>query len=189
MIRANLLPRRRSSFAAFGLEIDFESARQALAGIALVAVVAGVGNGIEHARIANLQAEVAEQEAAVTARAPAREEARRLALDVARYEEFTREAAIHRRSGAAAAVAVARIGNALPASLWLDTIDRDAAGYGLAGGARTVDAVGRAMLSLEALAPGEHTELVALDAHPADRSPGLHFSAHVGAPATAQSER
>ena len=181
MIRANLLPRPKERFTLFGIEVDAEYARQSLAGVAFVVLVAAVGCGIERMRLDRSQVELRALDTALDARAGERAEATRLALDVARYQEFAREAASLRRSGADAAVGIVRIGNAVPGNVWLDALERDPAGYELSGESASLDAVGGTMLRLAGMHPSSRAELVSLDAHDPNR-PGIRFSARLDGP-------
>ena len=164
MIRANLLPRPKESFSLFGLRVDAEYARIVLAGAVLVILVASIGFAIERFRIERLEAEVADATAIVAAHAPERAAAEQLAFQLANYESFARATAAFRRSGAEAAVTVARIGNALPRTVWLDRIDRDPGGFTLAGTARRIDAVGDAIVSLASTPSAKSADIVSLDA-------------------------
>jgi hypothetical protein len=183
MIRANLLPPPRHTARAFGMRFDVDHLRQCASGLALVALVAAIGCGIERARIDAARAQLAAARSDLAARQPERDVARGLALDVARYQEFARRAALERRSGADAAFAIARIGNAVPSSVWLDALDHDASGYAVSGESLTVAAVGGAILHLGASSPGG-ANLVSLDARGLDRR-GIRFNAHLGDAANA----
>ncbi len=185
MIRANLLPRPKDDVRLFGFAVDAEYVRAALAGAAVVLLVAAVGFGIVRARIARLTALVANADAAIAERAPQRLEAKGLALDVARYQAFSRETTAFRRSGSDAAIVVARIGNSVPRAVWLDELERGPDGYTVAGGARSVDAIGETMLALATSLPAARAELVSLDARSGEAH-AIRFSAHVGATAGAE---
>jgi hypothetical protein len=178
VIRANLLPRSKETFKAFGFELDADYVRQCVAGLGLAVLVGAVGFGIERARLDSGTSRLRALEAAVTARAPERAYARRLALEVARYQEFEREADVMRRSGADAAIDVARIGNVVPASVWLDALDSDAGGYALSGKSRTLGGIGNAMLGLGSAARGARAQLESMDAHARDGRE-IRFTAHV----------
>jgi hypothetical protein len=182
VIRANLLPRARTTVTAFGLEIDLEHARGCIAGLALAILVGSIGIGIERVRIDGLRGELASEEAAIAERSPERADANRLAVDVARYEEFARAAATFRRSGADAAMSVARVGNALPQAVWLDALDRDAAGFALTGESTSIDAIGSTLSHLALAAPPARADIVSIDAHATDRG-GIHFNVRLAMPA------
>jgi hypothetical protein len=160
------------------MRFDVDHLRQCASGLALVALVAAIGCGIERARIDGATSQLAAARNALSAREPERDLARNLALDVARYQEFARRAALERRSGADAAFAIARIGNAVPETVWLDALDHDASGYTVSGESLTVRAVGGAILHLGASSPGG-ANLVSLDARGTDRR-GIRFDAHLG---------
>jgi hypothetical protein len=178
VIRANLLPRPRHTARVFGIRFDVDHIRQCASGLALVALVAAIGCGIERARIDAATGQLAAARNVLSARQAARDLARSLALDVARYQEFARRAARERRSGADAAFAIARIGNAVPETVWLDAVDHDASGYTVSGESLTVGAVGGAILHLGASSPGG-ANLVSLDARGPDRR-GIRFDARLG---------
>ena len=182
MIRANLLPRPKERVLLLGLDIDVDYLRQAVVGLAIVVAVALLGIGIESLRLHRLEAAAADADAAIAAGAPARAESKRLALDVARYQEFSREARLYRRSGADAAVALARIGNTLPDRVWLDAMDHDAGGYRLTGGSHSVDALGGTILAIGRALPSARASLVNIDNHDAARN-GVRFTARVAVPA------
>lgn len=181
MIRANLLPRPKETLSLFGLELDREYLRQALVGLAIVIGVALIGIAIEQLHIRHLAAQALDQETAIAADAPRRSQAKALANDVARYQEFARQAQFFHRSGADAAVAVAEIGNRVPGNVWLDGIAHTGTGYDLTGGARSIDAVSGAILALGNALPGSDASLVNVQNKPDD---GIAFSARVGAPSS-----
>ncbi len=176
MIRANLLPRPKETLGLFGLEFDAEYVRQALLGLGIAAVVGSLGAGIETLRIHRLTGAVAEAESALAARAPERAQAKRLALDVARYQEFARQAQFFRRSGGDAALTVARIGNEVPSGVWVDQIAREQNGYDLDGGSRSVAVISGAIVSLGNALPRSTASLVDIQNRGDD---GVHFSARV----------
>jgi hypothetical protein len=184
VIRANLLPRPKQKLAVFGFELDAEYVRQSLAGLGLAALVAGIGFGIERVRIDRGAAQLRELQAAVAQRAPERTVAGRLALEVARYQEFEREADIVRGSGADAALDVARIGNAVPDSVWLDALERDPTGYAVSGKSLALGGVANAMLGLSDARSDARVELVSMDAHAPDGRE-IRFTAHVALAAPA----
>jgi hypothetical protein len=177
-MRANLLPRPKELVTVFGLELDAKHLRQALLGIAVVACVALIGIGIESLRLHRIESAAAAEEATLAENAPKREEAKRLALDVARYQEIAREEETVRRSGALAAVRIARIGNAIPSRVWLDSLTHEASGYELVGGSRSVDALSGAMLGLGAALPGRATALVNIDNRD-QLADGVRFTARI----------
>lgn len=179
MIRANLLPRPKETISLFGLELDREYLRQALVGLAIVIGVALIGIAIEQLHIRNLQAQALDQESAIAANALRRAEAKALANDVAHYQEFARQAQLFRRTGADAAIEVARVGNRVPSGVWLDGLAHTGTGYDLTGGARSIDAVSGAILALGSALPGNAASLVNVANKPDD---GIAFSARVGTP-------
>ncbi len=182
MIRANLLPRPKERVGIAGIDFDAEYLRQSLLALAIVAIVAFAGVGIESLRVSRLETATAEQDRAIAANAPQRAEVKALALEVARYQSFAREAQAFRRSGADAAVALARIGNSVPERVWLTSLEHQTAGYDLVGAARSVDVLGGTMLSLARALPGANATLVNIDNR--DRGEGVRFTARVAERAT-----
>ncbi len=176
MIRANLLPRPKETLGLFGVDFDAEYLRRAFLGLAIAAVVALLGAGIEALRIHRLTGAVAEADGAIAARAPQRAQAKRLALDVARYQQFARQAQLFRRSGSDVAIDMARIGNEVPSGVWLDQIAHEQDAYDLSGGSRSVSVISGAMLSLDNAIPGTAASLVDIQNRGDD---GVHFSARV----------
>jgi hypothetical protein len=187
MMRANLLPRPKEMVAVFGLEFDAEYLRQALLGALVAIFVAAIGIGIETLRLHRIENAAGAEQTVLAERAPERDEAKRLALDVARYQEIAREEATVRRSGSLAAVSIARIGNAVPSRVWLDSITRDANGFELSGGARSVDALSNAMAGLGDALPGRKAALVNID-HRDPTLDGVHFAARLPEPAPSPQE-
>jgi hypothetical protein len=178
MIRANLLPRPSESLALFGFQLDADYLRQALLGVSIVAAIALLGVGIEMLRLHRLGVAANDADAALLARAPVRVESKRLALEVARYQQIAREAGAVRRSGPAAAVAIARIGNAVPARVWLDSLTRTSNGFELSGGSRSVDALSGAMVMLNRALPQRTASLVSID-NRNSASDGIRFTARI----------
>jgi hypothetical protein len=179
VIRANLLPRPKETFGAFGIDLDADYVRQGMLGLAIVVVVALIGIGIELLHLSRLRGEAQTLETAIAQSAADRGESKTLALEVARYQEFARQAQLSRRSGPAAAIAIARIGNDVPRHAWLDTLAHSDAGYDLSGGASTVETISTAITALGHALPGSGATLVSVENHPSD---GIRFGAHVGSP-------
>jgi hypothetical protein len=182
VIRANLLPRPKETFGAFGVEFDADYVRQTIVGSAIVFVVTLLGLGVEQVHIARLRVAAEGLEAAIVLRAPERAESKNLALDVARYQEFAREAQLSRRSGPEAAIEIAHIGNDIPKRVWLEGLAHADTGYELTGGALSVDVVGNAILSLTHAVPSGGASLVSVENRALE---GVRFDAHVGSSATA----
>jgi hypothetical protein len=178
VIRANLLPRSKENLAFWGLKIDLDYLLQGLAGLAIAAAVGSIGFGIESLRIHRLAEAVAQENAALSARVEQRAEAKRLALDVARYQALARAAEGFRRSGADAAIAVARIGNAVPARVWLNALDRRSNGYQLDGASISVEDLGAALYALGRALPRAGADLVSIDRRD-DGQAAVEFSARV----------
>ncbi len=183
MMRANLLPRPKERVGFAGIDVDAEYLRQALFALAIVAIVALAGIGIESLRVARLEAAADEQDRIVASHAPMRAQIKALALEVARYQSFAREAQAYRRSGADAAIALARIGNSVPPSVWLTSLEHQTAGYDVVGGARSVDQLGSTMLSLGRAMPSSAATLVNIDNR--EREGTVRFTARVAITAAA----
>ena len=183
LIRANLLPRRGRFVALFGWKIEVAYLREALAGVATVGMVAAIGLGVGEVRVRGLEAAAMSRETALAGRSAQRELSKRLALDVARYQEFGREATAFRSSGAAVAIAVARIGNSVPNDVWLESLDRDAGGYTLAGASASIDVMSGTVASLGHALPDRDASLISIDNHPTD-SDDVRFRAHLADPNT-----
>lgn len=181
MIRANLLPRPKERIGLGGIDFDAEYLRQVIVALAVVAAIALAGIGIESLRVARLEAAANQQDALIATNAARRNEAKALALEVARYQGFAREAQAYRRSGADAAFELAKIGNSVPDRVWLTSLDHQNSGYDVVGGARSVDALGGTMLSLARALPETNAKLVNIDNHDAS---GVRFTARVAARAT-----
>lgn len=181
MIRANLLPRPKERIAVAGIDVDAEYVRQAFLGLCVVLAVVAIGVGIELLRISRFDAAAAAQEARIAADAPRRAQVKALALDVAHYQSFAREAQAYRRSGSDVAIALAKIGNSVPAQVWLDSLDRQNQEYTVAGGATSVDRLGGTIVSLGGALPQTHAALVNLDNRQADGN-GVHFTARIAGP-------
>ncbi len=187
MIRANLLPKGKERFALAGIDIDAEFARQALFGLFVVLAIVAIGVGIEMLRISRLSSAAAEQEARITANAERRAQVKNLALEVARYQSFAREAQAYRRSGTDVAIALARIGNSVPDRVWLDSIDRQNEGYTISGAAASVDTLGTTIVSLGRALPQLRATLVNIDNRQGEGG-GVRFSARIaGAPSVGRS--
>ncbi|GAC1544764.1 MAG: hypothetical protein NVS3B16_13290 [Vulcanimicrobiaceae bacterium] len=180
-----MLPRPKERIGVAGLDLDAEYLRQALFGLLVVLAVAGIGVGIESLRLARLDSATVEQELRIATNAPRRAQVKSLALEVARYQSFAREAHAYRRSGTDVAVALARIGNSIPERVWLDSLDRQTDGYTVAGGAASVDTLGGTIVALGRALPDTHAMLVNID-NRASQGNGVRFSARIaGTPNTA----
>lgn len=180
MIRANLLPRPKERVGFAGIDIDAEYLRQCACAIALIAIVTLVGVGIETFRLSHLRAAAESQNAVIAMNAPLRAKIASLALEVARYQNISREAHAFHRSGADVAIAIARIGNSIPANVWLTSLAHESLGYDVVGGANTVDDLGGTMLSLGRALPRSTARLVNIDNR--SRSDAVVFTARVDAP-------
>jgi Tfp pilus assembly protein PilN len=187
VIRANLLPRRRETISVLSFEFELDLLREIGLAVAIVLVVAMIGIEIERLRVDRLADAASGLEARVAANAPQREESRQLMLDVARYQEFEREASAYRRSGTLAATAVANIGNAVPQNVWVDEITRADNGYTIAGGSRSVDSLAGAIALLGRARPSDRASLVNISNRERDGA-GVHFTARLAPVAAASAQ-
>ncbi len=178
MIRANLLPRTRERVRAFGTSVDARDLRTFAAGCAFVALAALSTAGVELLRLHHLASEATSMEATLEEHSPQRAFAQRIAFDLARLETTERRAAEFRLSGPAAADEIARLGNAIPRSVYLDDLTIDRQSIRLRGRSPSLDRIGDAMTSLDRAFPGRRAILGDLN----DRSEeaGLAFTAELG---------
>lgn len=183
MIRANLLPQTHEAKRLFGIALDGRYLKAAAFALAAITLVALGGTAVEELRLRRLERAAVMLEDALTAKSGERRALERLALDVARYQEFAREATAFRDSGADAAIRVARIGNLLPADVWLDSIERDDGGLMLSGGSRTVDALGRTIATLQRSLPYADASLLSIENRTEGRA-DVHFRARVASAAS-----
>jgi hypothetical protein len=181
MIRANLLPRRRETLNVLSFELEFDLLKEIGLALAIVLIVTLIGVQIERLRIDRLSSAADDLEARVAANAPQRETTRRLMLEVAHYQEFEREEGTYRRSGALAALAIARIGNSVPQNVWVDEISHVDNGYAIEGGAHSVDSLAGAIASLGSAEPSDRASLVNVTNTDHSGS-GVHFSARLMPP-------
>ncbi len=178
MIRANLLPRPKETLRVFGFVLDRGLLRECLLGATVVVAAAASAFGLETLALVRFQREANELTAAVVAHAPVRAESQRLAFEVARYDEFAREMEIARRSGPNVANKLVRIGNAVPARVWLDTLTPTEDHLELTGTSASIDAIGGALVTLGAALPDTAATLVSLERREDDGD--LHFTALLG---------
>jgi hypothetical protein len=178
MIRANVLPRPKESLSLFGLRIDSEYAREALAALGLSIIVASIGLSLEAMRIAHLEAGVSEQERVIDARSFERASAKDLALETARYERIDRDARLYRSSGNDIALQIARIGNRVPSGVWLDTMEHTDSGYTVSGDARSIARIGDAIAGFASVTKISQADLVSIDASRSNTEPA-RFTADV----------
>ena len=187
MIRANLLPVSRDSWAFFGGSFD----RRAGAHLALCALAVFFAGGIafaaQHVRLAIALGEAQRLEERVLQNAGRREHIRTTAADVARLQQLLREAESRRLSGNEIAATLAAIGNAVPAPVWLEGIDRRSDGFVVTGGAETLDQVGDTLVSVARTMPAAQPSLGALSLD--ERGKSLHFSLVLRAPAQTETSR
>jgi hypothetical protein len=181
MIRANLLPASRATWRVFGVALDRERARTCVSACTAIAAVAAATFGLETLAFARLHGEAQRALDAVDAHAPLRLRAARIALDVARYQEFEREMRVMRRSGPGVAADIVRIGNAVPAAVRLDALAVTQDRIELNGTAQSLETMGDALAALDRALPGTAATLVRLERR-GDASPLLHFAARVGRP-------
>lgn len=182
MIRANLLPRPRETSSIAGIRVRRTVLRELTAGCLVIVAVAAVGFAMETLRLRSLNATSQDFAARIAAQAPQRNEVKALALDVARYQEFVREANTFRRSGPAVAVAVARLGNAVPQRVWLESLNYESRGYRVAGGAASIEALSATLRNLDQALSGTTASLVDIDNRDSYRG-GATFTARINSPA------
>jgi Tfp pilus assembly protein PilN len=163
MIRANLLPRPKESISFFGLRVDSEYAREAIAALGLSVLVAAIGFSIENFRVSHLEVDIADQERAIDARSIERASAKDLALATARYERIDRDARLYRSSGNAAAVQVARIGNRIPKDVWLDTMEHTGSGFTVSGDSQSIGDIGTAIAAFAGAPDIQRADLLSID--------------------------
>jgi Fimbrial assembly protein (PilN) len=144
-------------------DLGADHVRQALTGLGSVIAIVIVGIAIETFRLQRLETMAHNSDTALFARASMRVKSQRLTNDLARYREIGREAKTVRLSGPFAAVSIARIGNAIPARVWLESLDRTSNGFELSGQSLSVDALSEAMLSLARVSSHGTALLVSID--------------------------
>jgi Tfp pilus assembly protein PilN len=144
-------------------------------GAAVIAAIALLGIGVETQRLQRIEATLAEANAAVATRSAERAEAAELALHVSLYQEIARTVELTRLSGPAAANAIVRIGNAVPAEVWLDSITDEPAGFEVSGGAMSLDSVSRLLFAYGTTSAAHRAALVSID----NRDRRLKFEAHI----------
>lgn len=181
MMRANLLPRPRVTIDLFGFALDSDHFRTALFGCVVVLAVSLIGYGIERIRLHRLESLALQSEVTFSASATRRAETKSLALEVARYQEFAREARSLRRSGPDAVIEIARIGNSVPSHVWLESLNREMRGYRVAGRSQSVDSLSGTILSLGRALPGAGASVIDIDNRAADGE-GTIFSAKLSTP-------
>jgi hypothetical protein len=182
MIRANVLPRPKEAVSLFGIRVDAEYAREALGALGLTVLIASIGLSLDAMRIAHLEADVAEQERAIDARAIERASANDLALETARYERIDRDARLYRSSGNAIAVQIARLGNRTPIGVRLDTMEHTESGYTVSGDASSIAGIGDAIAGFSH-APGIlQADLVSIDASRSSTESALFTADVVASP-------
>ena len=125
VIRANLLPQSKRRFGIGAVSLESASIKELSIALAIVVLVGVVGIAIESLRARSLEQTALLLEGRIASSSRARAQAKSLALDVARFQEFQREERLHRTSGGDAAAAIASIGNVVPRSAWLDSIAHD----------------------------------------------------------------
>jgi hypothetical protein len=186
MIRANLLPPPRDALRVLGATVDRRYAREGAIGLVVLCAVAALTFGIECWRASALQAQAVSLERLVAEDAPRRRELAAAAIDVARLEQLQREADARRRSGNDVAATLIAIGNAMPARVWLDGIERGTNGFTVDGGAPSLDDVGDALVSVARWLPRYVPSITSIAR--ADGGGSLHFSVQLqAAPRGAQS--
>jgi len=153
MIRANLLPQATAKVALFGFALNAHFVRQICIATACVALAAAASGGIELRRLHDTEDDAARQNALVTANDARRAEVRAVALELAHLQDVRESATDLRDSGNRVALEIARIGNAIPAGVWLDRLAWSAQTFELAGGTSSLEAAGSTAAFLERDAP------------------------------------
>ena len=174
MIRVNLLPASRETVPIFGAHLDRRLMRDAAGGVAFLCIVSAGTYGVQELRLTALRAEAGRLERTVDSNAARRRDIAAGAAEVARLEQLEREADARRRSGNAVAATLIDIGNAVPARVWLDGIDRSTGGFVVTGAATSLDDVGATLVSVERSMPGYAPALASVTRE--DKSAVLHFS-------------
>jgi len=149
VIRANLLPREAESLTILGVGIAVQDVRRIIALTILAAILlAGVG-GVQIWRERQLLAAATDAEAQLDLQSQLRRRVAALARDVALLQRIERESAVARNSGNRAALAIARIGNAIPPRVWLSTLDRHPDGYFISGSGDSYGGIATALRALD----------------------------------------
>lgn len=149
MIRANLLPREPASLTILGVGIAVQDIRRIIALTILATILLAGVSGVQIWRERQLLAAAADAEAQLDLQTQLRRRVAALARDVALLQRIERESAIARNSGNRAALAIARIGNAIPRGVWLNTLDRRPNGYFISGSGDSYDGVAAALRALD----------------------------------------
>lgn len=146
MIRANLLPRERSRVVILGLSLEIDRIHYAAA-VALIATLAfSATAAIEWWRAQYVREAALRLEVSLARQDHLRRRVASLAREVALLQQIDRESEDAHHSGNDAAAALGRIGNAVPAGVWLDALTPAPDGYLMSGGGRSLDEIA-AMLS------------------------------------------
>ena len=143
-----------------------QSLRVPLAALACALIAAGLGYGVQEARV-----HAADDEAAVlTLRLSEAEVAvarvRRLANDVERMSALARRVEAIRNSGDLRANELAALGNDVPPDAWLTSIRVEARGLGIEGRGKRLDVVGTTMAALGRLPTYRGARLVHVHGEP-----------------------
>jgi Tfp pilus assembly protein PilN len=133
MIRANLLPQQVRSRKILGFSIAVENLRRAFAMTLLAAALMAAVTAVQTWRERQLWVEAADLEAQLGLHSTLRRQVGTLAREVALLQRIEQEGASARYTGNRAALAIARLGNAIPRGAWLSAIDRRPDGYFISG--------------------------------------------------------
>jgi hypothetical protein len=165
---------------AGSVRITVRGSRSVLALVASVIVIAGTAGALDlrlRAARSNLTVDLLQRDRTAALAAPARSMLRR--IDDLRG--LSAEIALAQRSGDGAADELVRLGNAFPPHVWIARFRRDRNDLVVDGGAGTVDAVGRALVALNA--GHARAELVGLkDAGRPDSSSDIRYSLRIDSP-------
>jgi len=178
MTRVNFLSAARSRTTVFGLPLATSTIPRALTFALVAALSAGLTARIEADRLAAFEA-AARSAAAEIASKHDRDGSLRLVADrllALRAERDRREIAAH--SGNDVAAVVAGIGNALPATMSLESLMRQGEDFVIAGDAESARDLADALRSIGSGLPRFEPLLIASNAMPS-REGTLHFTARL----------
>jgi Tfp pilus assembly protein PilN len=161
-MRVNLLPRDPETIRFVGNRVDLGDLRR-LVGLALLGIVSLLASsGIQVWREHRLTDTAVQSEKLLERHAPQRLRVSALAREVALLQRIDQESALARHSGNDAAVALARLGNAIPSGAWLNALDRRPDGYFVTGGARDLTTVARTLDGLASATSSSRAHLAGI---------------------------
>jgi hypothetical protein len=174
MIRANLLPRPNDRIRFFGANLSVDVLRACALGLLALILVALAGRALEFYREVDLTARARTDEAQLSRNGIERERLRALSARVGTLRAIDKVAVAATRSGNEAALAVVRLGNALPGDVWLDDLTRTGQEFRVSGRSTTLARVGLTVASLGRALPGREARLLGVEGR---SEQSLHFSA------------